>query len=244
MSDEEEVGRDYTTEATEQGWREDGPLDAQAFVEKGEKIASIAVSKSKRLEGRIESLEKSNREFGAYHKQTLETQRKKDAGRIADLKGQLAQAITDGDGQAYTKYSTEIDTIKSEQPVPTDDAQAWNQMAQEWAADNKWYVENRKLATYADGLSDQIRAEGYTGKAYFSELTKRTQEDNPEEFSNKNRAKPNSVESGQARVVLSEKKTYDDLPADAKAACDGFVKDGFTTREDYVSVYEFEEGGQ
>lgn len=249
MSDEE---RDYEAEASEQGWTpkeswkgpEDKWANAQVFVERGEKIAGILKSKNTRLEDRITKLETANRDFGEYHKQTLASQRKKDAERIDDLKGKLAQSITDGDGQAYTKFSNDIENIKSEQPAPTDDAQAWNRMAQEWAVENRWYADNPKLATYADGLSDQIRADGYTGKAYFSELTRRAEEAFPEDFSNKNRSKPNSIETGQARAVISEKKTYDDLPADAKAACDDFVKQGFMSRDDYVGTFEFEEGGQ
>jgi hypothetical protein len=39
---------------------------------------------------------------------------------------------------------------------------------------------------------------------------------------------------------VSKAETYDNLPADAKAACDDFVKQGFMKREDYVKQY-FEE---
>ncbi len=246
MSDEEVVvERDFTAEAVKQGWKEDGPLDAQAFVEKGEKIAGILKNKNTRLENRIESLEKSNRQFGEYHKQTLETQKRENADKVAALKDKLAQAVTDGDGQAYTRVSNEIETIQEAAPVQTDDAQAWNQLSQEWARDNQWYSTNPKLAAYADGLSERIQREGYTGKAYFSELTKRVMEDFSEEFENPNKSKPNSVESGgQISTTDSKAKTYANLPADAKAACDGFVTEGFMTREDYVKQFEFEQGGQ
>jgi len=243
-----EVERDYETEAKEQGFNAnyDGPnkVDAKTFVERGEKIAGILKTRLDKQESQIESLQESNRQFGEYHKQTLDAQRKKDAGTIADLKAKVAQAVTDGDGQAYTKYSNDIDSIQANQQAPTDDAQAWNQLSQRWASENKWYADNPKLSAYADGISDRLRGEGYTGQSYFSELTRRVQEDFPDEFTNPNRSMASSVEAGGDRGTTSEAGNYDSLPADAKAACDDFVKQGFMTQEDYVRNFEFDEGGQ
>ena len=244
MSEEE---RDYTAEAREQGWNPDhegeNKVDAKTFVERGEKIIGIVKSKNARLEGRIETLEQSNREFGEYHKRTIETQRKQSAEKVAELETQLAKAVTEGDGQAYTQTQREIESVKAQTPNPTNDAQAWDRMAQNWAGENKWYADNKKLATYADGISDRIRAEGYNGQAYFSELTRRVHEDFPEEFTNPNKTKPSGVEAGGQRGTgTSDKPIYDNLDAEAKAACDGYVKEGFMTRDDYVKTY-FEEGG-
>ncbi len=113
-------------------------------------------------------------------------------------------------------------------------------MVQAWAGQNEWYSTNQKLATYADGLSDVLRNEGYTGQAYFSELSRRVKADHPEEFKNPNKSKPSGVDIG-SQVSDSKAKTYDALPADAKKACDGFVADGFMTQEDYVEQFEFED---
>ena len=237
--------RNYEAEAVEQGWNPDfdGPnkVDAKTFVEKGEKIAGMATARAKKLESRIEHLEDANRQFGEYHKQTLEQQKQKTAERIADLEAKVAQAITDGDGQEYTRASREIESLKNDTPAPTDDAQAWAKMTQSWMSDNDWYNKNRKLRIYADGVSDELRADGFTGKAYFQELTRRVKEDNPEEFKNPAKAAASAVEGGgQLSTGNSKEHTYDDLPADAKAACDKFVKDGFMKQEDYVSTYEFD----
>jgi hypothetical protein len=108
--------------------------------------------------------------------------------------------------------------------------------------DNRWYIENPKLAAYADGLADRIRAEGYDGQAYFSELTKRVKADFPNEFENPARHKANGVEAGgQKGSTDSKAHTYENLPADAKAACNDFVAQGFTTKEDYLKNYEWDE---
>ena len=243
--------RNYEAEAVEQGWTpkedwkgaEDKWTDAQTFVERGEKIAGILKSRLDKQDHEISNLKDANKKFGEYHKKTLEAQQKKDADKIQELKTQIAQAVTDGDGQAYTKLSNDIEDLKANQTVPTDDAQAWAQLSQGWVSDNPWYTENRKLARYADGISDEIRGEGYNGQAYFSELTRRVHEDFPEEFKNPNKAKANVAETdaGQRSTTNSKAKTYENLDSEAKRACDDFVAQGFMTRDQYVAQYEFED---
>ena len=66
-------------------------------------------------------------------------------------------------------------------------------------------------------------------------------EEFPEEFKNPNRDKPNGVDPGGEKTTTSKAKSYESLPADAKKACDQFVRDipGFK-REDYLNTYEWE----
>lgn len=238
--------RDYEAEAKEQGWNPDyeGPnkTDAKTFVERGEQIAGILKSKNAKLEERIQRLEQSNQEFGEYHKQTLQKQREMDARKIRELEEQLAQAITDGDGQAYTQYQKEIDTLKSnQQNVQTDEA-AWNRLSQQWVSENPWYMENRKMARFADGIADEVRARVGTGPAYFSELTREVMEEFKDEFKNPKKSTPNAVEDGgQKGTGDSKAKTFDNLPADAKAAFKQFNRDFGLSKEDYLATYEWDE---
>lgn len=240
--------RDYEQEASEQGWVEkdawkgdpEKHTDAKTFVERGDKIAGILKSRLDKQDSQIKNLQESNKQFGEYHKQTLAKTEQANATRVAALEAELEQAITDGDGQAYTKVNREINDLRTN-AAPTDDAQAWNQMAQAWAGQNQWYADNSKLATYADGISDQLRNEGYNGQAYFSELSRRVKEDFPEEFKNPNKSRPNGVDEGGQVDTNSKARTYDALDADAKKACDGFVADGFMTQDEYVKQYEFED---
>jgi hypothetical protein len=248
MTENTEVTRDFEAEASEQGWTDKegwkGPeekwTDAQTFVERGEKIAGILKGKVERLEGKVDNLTESNRKFGEYHKQTLETQRQKSAERIQTLEGELSQAVTDGDGANYTRLNREIESLKTDTPPPSD-AGEWNQLAQSWASDNQWYNTNSKLQAFTDGISDRLRGEGYNGQAYFSELTRQVKENFPEEFTNPNKSKANGVEAGGQRSTDNSKaKTYDALPADAKLACDDFVSQGFMTQAEYVKQFDFE----
>ena len=240
--------RNYEEEAKEQGWNPDydGPnkTDAKTFVEKGEKIAGIANKRVKTLEERLHRLEDANREFGEYHKKTLESEKKKAAKTIAELEGQIAQAITDGDGQEYTRLNREVQDLQSQQQslsTGTIDENAWNQMSQRWIAENPWYNTNSKLQIFADGLAERVAAT-YSGAAYFAELTRQVKEQFPEEFKNPNKSNATAVEDGgQKGSGSSKERTFENLPPDAKKAFEGFNRDFGLKKEDYLANYEWDE---
>lgn len=237
---------DIETQAREQGWvpKEEwkGPeekwTEASIFVEKGEKISGILKSRVDRQQHEIDRLKSANKEFGELQKKIQSRLRRDNEILLSQLEAERAQAITDGDGAAFTKVDRQIEQAKRDLSPPN---QVANPLGDAWLEDNDWYNTNSKLQTFADGLADKIIGEGYQGKAYFNELTRRIKEAFPEEFSNPNKAGSNAVESGGEKVVKSkEKKSYDNLPQYAKDACDKFVKAGLTSQDDYVKLYEWE----
>ena len=239
-----EENRDYEKEALADGWNPnfEGPnkVDAKTFVERGEKISGMLKSKIGRLEERIDSLQHTNAEFKQYTDKQREKDVKENKRLVAELEKAKAQAITDGDGVAAVQAEKEIQELKVEEKP--EGASEYNQMAQNWAADNKWYATNTKLSAFADGIADKIIQEGYQGQAYFNELTRRTKETFPEEFENPNRKKTPEVESGGPKGASDSKEhTWANLPADAKAAAKRFEEDipGFD-RKEYVANYEWE----
>ncbi len=240
--------RDYEKEARDDGWvpQEDWKgdperhVDAKVFVERGEKISGILKSKNKRLEDRIDSLTSTMAEFRKY----TDGQKSKDVAEnkrlVTELENIKAQAITDGDGPAAVKAEREIKNLEVNEP--TMDQEAHNQMSAAWAANNTWYADNPKLRTFANGTVDEVLREGYTGQAYFNELTRRTKEAFPEEFKNPNRDKTNGVEDGGVKEVKDSKaETWANLPAEDKAIANRFIKDmpGFT-KEKFLDQYEWE----
>jgi hypothetical protein len=236
--------RDYEAEALADGWNPefDGPgkKDAKTFVEDGEKISGMLKSKIGRLEERIDSLTHTNAEFKQYTDKQIKRERKEKETAIADLERVKAQAITDGDGLAAVQAEREINTLQSEEAQSPNEAM--QQMSQQWVTDNPWYASNQKLGRFADGIADQIISQGFTGQAYFNELTRQVKDVFPEEFENPNRKKAGSVEGGGDRTVDgSEARTWANLPKEAKDAAKRFEKDipGFK-REDYLSTYEWE----
>ena len=157
--------RNFEAEAKEQGWKPEGPLDAQAFVEKGEKIAGILKSRVDKQDSIIKQLQDSNKKFGEYQSGLLAKEKQKSADLLVQLESERAVAINDGDGQAFTRLDKEIAQTRKELDAPDPnvvDASQWNQMAQSWVADNQWYNTNNKLNVYADGLGEKLQAQGFS----------------------------------------------------------------------------------
>ena len=236
--------RDFVAEATRQGWREDGPLDAQAFVEKGDEIAGVVKKHNKELKTRIEQLEQSNREFGKYQSNLLKKEKAKSADALQELEAARAEAINAGDGQEFTRLDKEIDRTKQTMNEPEPgfiSEEQWGQMTSSWLGKNNWYNEDPILQTFADGLVDKITSEGYTGANYYTEVTRRTKEAFPDKFSNPKKDKANGVEAGRTQDTVSKAKehSYDNLDKESQAACDRFVADGLITEKEYVESYDW-----
>jgi hypothetical protein len=239
--------RDYVAEATEQGWKPEEDYtgenwaDAQTFVERGEKIAGILKSKNDRLENRIARLESANKEFGEYKDGQLARSEARNKDLLAELKIQRAQAITDGDGAAFDKADREIESVRDNMGSPPTNGNQPNPLLDAWLINNDWYNKDPMLRAIADGVEGQVASEGYNGPAYFAEVTRRVKEMAPDSFGNKKRAGPPDVEAGGGLDTKSDSDAhvYENLPPEAKAACDRFIASGHTTKESYCESYEW-----
>lgn len=251
MSEEE---RNFEQEAKQDGWRpkeewQGDPsdwVDAQTFVERGERITGILKSKVDRLEERLSKAEAANKKFGQYHKQAMEKTRKAAQQRVERLEELLAEAISNGDGQAYTQINRELENTRNNMPPAPDGDDSTPEIdpiGQRWLDQNNWYGKDPTLSTFADGAADRLRAQGFAGQAYFDELTRMVEEAFPEKFKNPNRNKPSEIndDGSPGSGTSPKKRSYNSLPADAKKACDEFVEMGIMTREDYIKEYDWED---
>jgi hypothetical protein len=246
--------RDYETEARKDGWV---PLDewkgdpdqhksAEQFVEDGEKITGILKSKLTRTEQKVEDLDKrvqellsTNKQFGEFTKKAQEREKKEKERLISELETLRKKAVDEGDGEAFTNADRQLDELKA-QPEPIEQI---NEVGVRWLEDNNWYARDDRMAAYADRISDRLREQGYQdqSEAYFNELTTRVKDAFPDEFENKNRNRPNGVESGTG-ASTSKAQTWDNLPAQAKAEFKEFQRDiPDFTQEMYLENYEWEQ---
>ena len=85
-------------------------------------------------------------------------------------------------------------------------------------------------------IGDEAFGEGYRDAALVKEVDARVRAKFPNLYKNPNRDLPGAVEGATQRQARSG-KTYSDLPADAKAICDDFVKGKVLTREAYVKEF-------
>ena len=251
-----EITQEETDRAKQDGWvsEEDwkGPddrkpakfIDAREFNERGEKIAGIQKQKAERLESRIAELETSNREFGQYHQDTLAKQKQESESRISELKSAQAQAVTDGDGTAFTRAGTEIDRLE-ETAAPTEDPNraAHDRRAKNFITSNSWYQTDQKLTAYADGIATQVESEGYHDQAYFNELERRVKETFPEDFA-KHGPTTASVEApagSETKGSSPNTGSWEALPPADRAQAERFIRDGIIkTKQDFLDHYEWD----
>lgn len=229
-------------------WRSAGD-----FLKIGEDRWPVQNERIKTLEGRLGStLEKLDRQDKSI-KEFVEFQKGRDQRAVEtakrELKEEQLKAVTDADPDKFLRLEKEIDELdkkvekdpdKKEEPeVPPG--------YDEWCAENEWYETDYELTAYADQVAGIIRRKNpnLKGKAYFDQVAKATKEKFPEKFENPNRAKASAVEGGTGGTdtgISTDKKTYNNLPPEAKAACDQFVRDipGFT-KEQYCKDYNWGE---
>lgn len=240
----------YEEEARKDGWvpkeewRGDPEkwTDAKTFVENGQKINGILKSKVERLEQALEANKQTASEFREYTQRQREKEQRELKARIEELEKERAEAVTEGDGQRFTKLDNEINELRSE-AAPKEDP--IKEIAASWQSENPWYKPQSEdeMSIYADGIADRVANEGYTGRAYFNEITRRVKARFPENFDNPKRKEPASVESpGASRDRPSNGRSYDDLPPEDKAQCQRFIKEipGFT-KEQFLEQYDWDE---
>ena len=257
MTEESEVQeeRNYEAEASKDGWVPQDEwhgdaskwTDAETFVKNGEKIAGIAVKKARRLEEQVETLQTqfdelqhTKKQFAEFHQRALEKERAEKAALIDKLEQKQVEAINEGDGETYLRLKKQIEQEQA-QPEPQPGEQPW---AKEWASENRWYASDKKLRRIANVIADEMREEGFPdgGKDFLDEVARRTKETMPDKFENPNRK--NGIASGDGKetdeTATPSGRSYDALPADAKAACDRFVAEGLMTKAQYVEDYVWE----
>ena len=195
----------------------------------------------------IAELRATMEEFRKYHNDTEARAYKR---ALEDLKQQKVQAIEQGDGNRVVEIEDEMSQIKEAQkpdePVKEDkkvSAAKLDLEFREWAIDNQWYKNDPELKAIAEEIGAQVstRYPDKKGKAFLDEVTRQVKEAAPDNFNNPNRSNSAVGNSSDGRQPPSNKKskTYANLPADAKAACDKFVKQKLMTQEVYVSNYDW-----
>jgi hypothetical protein len=224
-------------EATKMGWT---PKDqfkgdpakwrpADEFVERGKNMLPIVQAKVKRQEAQIEELSRTVKDFTEHMTKT--DQRAYDRA-LATLKEQRKEAIVAGDGDAFEKVDEAITDLKKEADAkaaktaakaPADDP-----VYSEWEARQTW-LKDADMAEYGEFAAQKLRSSGETAQgADFLELvTKKVRAQFPDKFTNPRRESAASVE-GAAPAARKGGKSYADMPAEARAACDRMAKNGFS----------------
>jgi len=252
--------------ASKQGWREDGEKDAETFLKDGEEILSIKRERYNTLEGKFDDVtkelssvktelagnKKTMEDFTEYHKGVSKREYDKAVASISsdmvDIKAAQTKAVEEADGEEYKRLDQRM-AIKQQEisrlntPMPQQNPQpklAERPVFTEWKKTNPWYAENPLMSVQADSIAQRVFVPGMSEMDHYNAVGEVMKKEFPNKF---DRPSGGSNVEGDSQVSsdASGGKKFSDLPSDAKAACDRFVKDmpGFT-RKQYLESYEWE----
>ncbi len=232
----------------EENWR-----SAEEFIAVGENIQSVLKDRLRKSDDQVVALTKeigdlkgTMKEFAEHHSKV---EKRAYERALKELKDQQRKAVEEGDTAAYDRAAREIEDLSKDaetpkvpehKPGPEEDP-----AFKSWSAENSWYDNDMVLAGFADNTAAPFIARtrpDLRGRAFFDAVTEAVKERFPDKFTNTRRAKPSAVEgAGEvAEPKKTGKKTYADLPPEARAACDRFVAQGLVTKDQYVKDYEWE----
>lgn len=235
-------------------------VDAEAFVKRGKEINPILRKNNETLFKKLDEanreiaeIKQAAKEFGAFQKKEADKRVEELKTELAELKEKKKAAVSQGDGEAVVALDDAIDVIKEQQQeakavkvevkpvvaVP----KTFDPVITEWMEENKWFTTDDKMTRIADAIGVSINQNypNLAGKAFFEQLDKELEEVLPSKYKKTARTSPVEANTqGSNRPVGSKKQSYENLPADAKAACDRLIKDGNKiTREQYCSFYDW-----
>ena len=243
-----EVDEETLAEAKRQGWvpqsdyngPEDRQVDADTFVKKGKEINALLRKDNEFLKREVSEMKTTMMEFKKFH---ADTEKRAYDRAMLDLRDQKKEAINTGDGDKVLQIDDAIDELKQARAIEKVEVRPSNQPDPtfvQWNEDNPWFGKDTELTEEANLIGEVIKRKQPTliGEAFLDEVTKRVKKAYPEKFTNTNRARPSPVE-GTTAPKSNQKggKGYNDLPPEAKQACQKFEKQGLITREAYLKEY-------
>ena len=240
-------------------------VDADVFVKRGKEINPILRKNNellmKKLDEKakeIDSIKADVETFKKFQKESFERKAAEYEVQIAQLKTKKRDAIAAGDGDLVVDIDDQIDSLKEAQreakeeskKKPEEPKQTEAQVSvpedpelQGWLGRNTWFGEDTEMTDVANGLGTAVRRQfpHLTGRAFLDKLDEKIVEYFPHKVLGK-KAKGSAVDTtGNVRGGTSSgKKSYDNLPNDAKEACDRFIANGWIkSKQEYVDNYDW-----
>lgn len=239
--------------------------DATTFVERGEKILPIVLERNRALEDKLSRItdqlgEVTTRQtetaqaFVEYRDFARKSEERSYQRAKAELEARMNAAVDTADRDTYQRAKAELDQL--ERPpaaAAADKSEAPKQQPQvdpvvrEWVGENDWFNRDPTLGAFATALHGRLLQEkpGLSLRENLAEVRKEIVARFPEKFGNPKREAPAAVASPTAASKKSKiGKSFDDLPGEAKSACDRYIKminagnpKTPYTREEYVRMY-------
>lgn len=218
--------------------------DAETFVKVGEERIPVMKENYRRLEEGYKNLEQKVKAQEDYQKHMAKVQYER---AIKDLKEQKKTAVEDADTEKYEQLEKQEEQIQKEySPKQTENKTPdIPPEVSSWMQKNTWYqnpslaakaaeIESKILQEEAFKVSDDPFYRPISLSDRLEEVAKRVKA----EFGRKEpQRKLPAVEGARGESTHKAAKTYNDLPPEAKEACNAYVKKGILSRDEYVKDY-------
>ena len=177
----------------------------------------------------------------------------------ADLKREMEEAVAEADTDKFKAAQQKLDNLVEPGAQEDDDAgdraqpggkgggrrrRLANPVVTEWRRRNPWFDREPMLNGVAQSIHMELQRtqKGLSLEDNLDEVSRQIRQRFPEHFENDRRRAPSTTTAPSGdRQSGRRGRTYNDLPADAKAACDKFVRTipGYKV-QDYLDTYEWE----
>jgi len=246
IADSSPAQRDYEAEARQHGWTDKEAfkgdqskwVDAETFIRRADEVMPFLKKQNDALKREMADLKQQFKKASAHFEKSEQRAYER---ALTDLQARHTEAVETGDTVTANRLNDELADIKADikagKPVAAPDPDQARRELNEWVEQNDWYVLDDAKRRYADLQADLMGPAAQWGggqKDWLEQLSSRV----AKKFAD---PKPSPVNGGGNRGAPAKGgKTYSDLPPEAKAACDKWMKSGLIkSREDYVKSYDF-----
>lgn len=224
---------------------------ATEFLEKGETLLPVARADNRRLH---DQLDRTSREMGEMRTVMNElrdfansaNERAHKQAR-AEIEAEMRNAVASADQGAFEVAKARLDNLAPPPKPATPAAPAQPELdpvAKEWIDRNDWFRDDFELNAYATAHHNKLSAtrKDLSLRDNLAAVEREVKARFPDKFNNGRRDAPSAVSSpgGAPQAARKPGKVYDNLPADARAACDRFMRQipGYS-REEYCKSYDW-----
>lgn len=235
-------------------------VDAQTFVQRGREINPILRANNDRLKVQLDSLQNQNnvlvQELTELKKGQSVIQKRDYDTTLGMLKSARLEAMEGGDHEKFFMLDEQIDQLRGqrEQLVPQvretpQQSSAPDPEFQAWHRENPWYGVDEWRTVTTNKIAEETRHSypQLIGRKFLDEVVLEAQTRYPRDFGLAVKERPSNAmrhsmvdeNNGRRPVVSESRNRYStaDLPGDARAAMQKFVKDGLMTEKRYVELY-------
>jgi hypothetical protein len=235
--------------ARRQGWRpkdeyrgpEDKWVDADAFLKRSDEELPVMRERLRKQDRDLAEMKGTVAKFAEHYAKVENVAYDR---ALAEVKKQRREALAIGDADGFEQAEERLAELKEVKPAATQ-KQAAAEIIPEvdaWVKANPWFMSEPRLNKYADAVCLELQTEDPTRELsdILKEVAKEVKTRFPEKFANAKRSAPPAVEGTTTAASGKGAKSYANLPAEAKAACDKFLKQGLIkSKDDYLKYYDW-----